>query len=68
MQGKRITFSAGKEIELVPGMWVSSFSNIPYGSVWTGTIFHSRNLPLWKLYWAIYRIAQDKKGFEKIRE
>jgi len=36
-------------------------------SVTAGTIFHSRNLPLWKWYWAIYRVAQDKKGFSAMQ-
>ena len=36
-------------------------------SVTSGTIFHSRNLPLWKWYWAIYRVAQDKKGFSAMQ-
>lgn len=31
-------------------------------SVTAGTVFHRRRTPLWKWFWAMYQIAQDKKG------
>lgn len=31
-------------------------------SVTAGTLFHRIRLPLWKWFWAIYQLAQDKKG------
>ncbi|MCP4640120.1 MAG: IS1595 family transposase [bacterium] len=31
-------------------------------SVTAGTVFHRRRSPLWKWFWAIYQLAQDKKG------
>jgi len=31
-------------------------------SVTAGTVFHRIRSPLWKWFWAIYQLAQDKKG------
>jgi hypothetical protein len=31
-------------------------------SVTAGTIFHRQRSPLWKWFWAVYQLAQDKKG------
>ena len=31
-------------------------------SVTAGTVFHRLRSPLWKWFWAIYQLAQDKKG------
>lgn len=31
-------------------------------SVTAGTVFHRVRSPLWKWFWAIYQVAQDKKG------
>jgi len=31
-------------------------------SVTAGTVFHRIRTPLWKWFWAIYQMAQDKKG------
>lgn len=31
-------------------------------SVTAGTVFHRIRSPLWKWFWAIYQVAQDKKG------
>jgi len=31
-------------------------------SVTAGTVFHAARVPLWKWFWAIYQLAQDKKG------
>ena len=31
-------------------------------SVTAGTVFHRLRTPLWKWFWALYQIAQDKKG------
>ena len=31
-------------------------------SVTAGTVFHGVRTPLWKWFWAIYQLAQDKKG------
>jgi transposase-like protein len=31
-------------------------------SVTAGTVFHRRRSPLWKWFWAMYQLAQDKKG------
>jgi transposase-like protein len=31
-------------------------------SVTAGTVFHRARVPLWKWFWAIYQLAQDKKG------
>ena len=31
-------------------------------SVTAGTVFHGARVPLWKWFWAIYQLAQDKKG------
>lgn len=31
-------------------------------SLTAGTVFQGTHLPLWKWYWAIYRLSQDKKG------
>ena len=31
-------------------------------SVTAGTVFHGARTPLWKWFWAIYQLAQDKKG------
>lgn len=31
-------------------------------SVTAGTVFHRHRSPLWKWFWAIYQLAQDKKG------
>lgn len=31
-------------------------------SVTAGTVFHRIRTPLWKWFWAIYQLAQDKKG------
>ncbi len=31
-------------------------------SVTSGTVFHRIRSPLWKWFWAIYQLAQDKKG------
>ena len=31
-------------------------------SVTAGTVFHRVRSPLWKWFWAIYQLAQDKKG------
>ncbi len=31
-------------------------------SVTAGTVFHRVRTPLWKWFWAIYQLAQDKKG------
>lgn len=31
-------------------------------SVTAGTVLHRRRTPLWKWFWAIYQVAQDKKG------
>lgn len=36
-------------------------------SVTRETIFHSKNIGLWKWFWAIYRVAQDKKGFSAMQ-
>ena len=31
-------------------------------SVTAGTVFHGGRVPLWKWFWAIYQLAQNKKG------
>jgi transposase-like protein len=31
-------------------------------SVTAGTVFHQLRSPLWKWFWAVYQLAQDKKG------
>ena len=31
-------------------------------SVTAGTVFHRLRSPLWKWFWAVYQLAQDKKG------
>lgn len=31
-------------------------------SVTAGTVFHRVRTPLWKWFWAVYQLAQDKKG------
>ncbi len=31
-------------------------------SITAGTVFHRTRTPLWKWFWAIYQLAQDKKG------
>ena len=31
-------------------------------SVTAGTVFHRKRTPLWKWFWAMYQLAQDKKG------
>ena len=31
-------------------------------SITAGTVFHRIRSPLWKWFWAIYQLAQDKKG------
>lgn len=31
-------------------------------SVTAGTVFHAARVPLWKWFWAIYQLSQDKKG------
>lgn len=31
-------------------------------SVTAGTVFHGARVPLWKWFWAIYQLSQDKKG------
>jgi len=31
-------------------------------SVTAGTVFHGVRTPLWKWFWAVYQLAQDKKG------
>ncbi len=31
-------------------------------SVMAGTVFHGARVPLWKWFWAIYQLAQGKKG------
>ena len=36
-------------------------------SVIAGTVFHSTNLRLTDWFWAIYRMAQDKKGFSAMQ-
>lgn len=35
-------------------------------SVTAGTVFHRLRSPLWKWFWAMYQIAQDKKGIAAI--
>lgn len=35
-------------------------------SVMAGTVFHRLRSPLWKWFWAIYQLAQDKKGIAAI--
>ncbi len=35
-------------------------------SVTAGTVFHRIRSPLWKWFWAIYQLAQDKKGIAAI--
>jgi transposase-like protein len=35
-------------------------------SVTAGTVFHRVRSPLWKWFWAIYQLAQDKKGIAAI--
>ena len=35
-------------------------------SVTAGTVFHRLRSPLWKWFWAMYQIAQDKKGVAAI--
>jgi transposase-like protein len=35
-------------------------------SVTAGTVFHRLRSPLWKWFWAIYQLAQDKKGIAAI--
>jgi len=37
------------------------------GSVTSGTLFHSTNLPLVKWFWAIYLMASDKGGISALR-
>ncbi|MDY6862037.1 MAG: IS1595 family transposase [Thermodesulfobacteriota bacterium] len=36
-------------------------------SLTAGTVFHNTNLPLWKWFWAIYRLSQDKKGLSAMQ-
>jgi len=35
-------------------------------SVTAGTVFHRVRSPLWKWFWAVYQLAQDKKGIGAI--
>lgn len=35
-------------------------------SVTAGTVFHRIRSPMWKWFWAIYQLAQDKKGIAAI--
>ena len=35
-------------------------------SVTAGTVFHRLRSPLWKWFWAVYQLAQDKKGIAAI--
>ena len=36
-------------------------------SVTAGTMFHRIRTPLWKWFWAIYQMAQDKKGIAAVK-
>ncbi len=36
-------------------------------SVTAGTILHRVRTPLWKWFWAIYQMAQDKKGIAAVK-
>jgi hypothetical protein len=36
-------------------------------SVTAGTLFHKTHLPLWKWFWAIYRMGQGKKGLSAVQ-
>ena len=36
-------------------------------SLTAGTVFHKTHLPLWKWFWAIYRVSQNKKGLSAIQ-
>jgi hypothetical protein len=35
-------------------------------SVTAGTVFHGARVPLWKWFWTIYQLAQDKKGIAAV--
>jgi hypothetical protein len=50
------------------GWWLANRRLVECGhchrqtSVTAGTVFHAARVPLWKWFWAIYQVAQDKKG------
>jgi transposase-like protein len=50
------------------GWWLSRRQLVECGechhqtSVTAGTVFHRLRSPLWKWFWAVYQLAQDKKG------
>jgi transposase-like protein len=52
----------------VHGWWLGNRRLVECGechrqtSVAAGTVFHGTRVPLWKWFWAIYQLAQNKKG------